>query len=40
MRTIAEFFSPNGGCTEFIVDQLNDAKRQVLVQAYSFPNAA
>jgi phosphatidylserine/phosphatidylglycerophosphate/cardiolipin synthase-like enzyme len=37
--TISAFFSPNGGCTEVIVDQLNEAKRQVLVQAYSFTSA-
>ena len=37
--TISVFFSPNGGCTEVIVDQLNEAKRQVLVQAYSFTSA-
>jgi phosphatidylserine/phosphatidylglycerophosphate/cardiolipin synthase-like enzyme len=37
--TISAFFSPNGGCTEAIVDQLNEAKRQVLVQAYSFTSA-
>ena len=37
--TISAFFSPNGGCTEAIVDQLNGAKRQVLVQAYSFTSA-
>jgi phosphatidylserine/phosphatidylglycerophosphate/cardiolipin synthase-like enzyme len=30
------FFSPNGGCTQAVVDQLNGAKKQVLVQAYSF----
>lgn len=30
------FFSPNGGCTQAVVDQLNGAKMQVLVQAYSF----
>jgi len=33
------FFSPNGGCTQAIVDQLNGAKKQVLVQAYSFTSA-
>jgi phosphatidylserine/phosphatidylglycerophosphate/cardiolipin synthase-like enzyme len=30
------FFSPKGGCTQAVVEQLNGAKRQVLVQAYSF----
>jgi phosphatidylserine/phosphatidylglycerophosphate/cardiolipin synthase-like enzyme len=37
--TVAAFFSPNGGCTEAIVDQINEAQRQVLVQAYSFTSA-
>jgi phosphatidylserine/phosphatidylglycerophosphate/cardiolipin synthase-like enzyme len=27
-------FSPNGGCTEFIMRRLNEAKVQILVQAY------
>jgi len=30
------YFSPNGGCTEAIVDALNKAKTEVLIQAYSF----
>ena len=30
------YFSPHGGCTEAIVDALNHAKIEVLVQAYSF----
>jgi len=25
------FFSPNGGCTQAVVEQLNGAKKQVLV---------
>jgi len=33
------FFSPNGGCTQAVVEQLNGAKKQVLVQAYSFTSA-
>ncbi len=32
-------FSPRGGCTAAIVDALNDARREVLVQAYSFTGA-
>lgn len=35
-QDIHPFFSPNGGCTQAVVDQLNGAKKQVLVQAYSF----
>jgi phosphatidylserine/phosphatidylglycerophosphate/cardiolipin synthase-like enzyme len=30
------YFSPHGGCTEAIVDALNEAKTEILVQAYSF----
>jgi phosphatidylserine/phosphatidylglycerophosphate/cardiolipin synthase-like enzyme len=36
---IEVFFSPNGGCTEAVVDALNDATNTVLVQAYSFTSA-
>jgi phosphatidylserine/phosphatidylglycerophosphate/cardiolipin synthase-like enzyme len=28
------YFSPNGGCTDAIVKEINDAKRSVLVEAY------
>ena len=34
--TIDAFFSPHGGCTEAIVKELNSAKTEILVQAYSF----
>jgi phosphatidylserine/phosphatidylglycerophosphate/cardiolipin synthase-like enzyme len=30
------YFSPNGGCTEAIVDALDKSKTEILVQAYSF----
>lgn len=30
------YFSPQGGCTDAIVGELNKAKKEVLVQAYSF----
>jgi phosphatidylserine/phosphatidylglycerophosphate/cardiolipin synthase-like enzyme len=30
------YFSPNGGCTEAVVRELNAARSTVLVQAYSF----
>jgi phosphatidylserine/phosphatidylglycerophosphate/cardiolipin synthase-like enzyme len=30
------FFSPKGGCEDAIVAELNKARREVLVQAYSF----
>lgn len=33
------FFSPNGGCTEAIVDEIGSAKTEILVQAYSFTSA-
>lgn len=33
------YFSPKGGCTEAIVEALDKAKTEVLVQAYSFTSA-
>jgi phosphatidylserine/phosphatidylglycerophosphate/cardiolipin synthase-like enzyme len=33
------FFSPNGGCTEAVVENLKKATNTVLVQAYSFTSA-
>jgi phosphatidylserine/phosphatidylglycerophosphate/cardiolipin synthase-like enzyme len=30
------YFSPNGGCTDAIVGELNKASKEILVQAYSF----
>ena len=32
-------FSPNGGCTESIVSQIDKAKSEILVQAFSFTSA-
>ena len=32
-------FSPRGGCTESIVSQIDKAKSEILVQAYSFTSA-
>jgi phosphatidylserine/phosphatidylglycerophosphate/cardiolipin synthase-like enzyme len=32
-------FSPNGGCTESIVKEINAAKSEILLQAYSFTSA-
>jgi phosphatidylserine/phosphatidylglycerophosphate/cardiolipin synthase-like enzyme len=37
--SIDVFFSPRGGATEAIVQELARAKREVLVQAYSFTSA-
>ncbi len=34
--TIASHFSPKGGCTDAIIAELRLARREVLVQAYSF----
>jgi phosphatidylserine/phosphatidylglycerophosphate/cardiolipin synthase-like enzyme len=34
--TIEFAFSPNGGITNMIVDEINKAKKTILVQAYSF----
>jgi len=35
-ENITVYFSPNGGCTDAVVGQLNRARASVLVQAYSF----
>lgn len=37
--TVDVYFSPNGGCTNAIVTELNNAKTEILVQAYSFTSA-
>ncbi len=36
---IAVYFSPRGGCTEAIIDEIKNAEESVLVQAYSFTSA-
>ncbi len=36
---IEVYFSPNGGATGAIVRELNDAKKEILVQAYSLTSA-
>ncbi len=33
---IQVYFSPHGGCTEAIIREINRAKLEILVQAYSF----
>jgi len=33
------YFSPNGGCTQAIVNEIDRAKSEILVQAYSFTSA-
>jgi phosphatidylserine/phosphatidylglycerophosphate/cardiolipin synthase-like enzyme len=33
------YFSPKGGCTDAIVDQIGKAKTEIFVQAYSFTSA-
>ena len=33
-------FSPKGGCTETIVEQINAASSEILLQAYSFTSAS
>ena len=32
-------FSPNGGCIRAIVDQIDNTKSEILIQAYSFTSA-
>lgn len=34
--TAAVHFSPKGGCTEAVVNELKHARREILMQAYSF----
>jgi phosphatidylserine/phosphatidylglycerophosphate/cardiolipin synthase-like enzyme len=34
--SIRVYFSPNGGCTDAILKQINQAKQEILIQAYSF----
>ena len=34
--TVDPYFSPKGGCSAAIVKEINDAKTEILVQAYSF----
>jgi phosphatidylserine/phosphatidylglycerophosphate/cardiolipin synthase-like enzyme len=34
--SIRVYFSPNGGCTDAILCQINQAKTEILLQAYSF----
>src|SRR5262249_60651380 len=36
VRDISVFFSPKGGCQDAIVRELAKARREILVQAYSF----
>jgi phosphatidylserine/phosphatidylglycerophosphate/cardiolipin synthase-like enzyme len=37
--TLSVHFSPNGGCTQAIVNEQNKAKTSILMQAYSFTSA-
>jgi phosphatidylserine/phosphatidylglycerophosphate/cardiolipin synthase-like enzyme len=37
--TTEVYFSPHGSCTRAIVDQIDNAKLEILVQAYSFTSA-
>src|SRR3954464_8817637 len=36
MTSYALYFSPKGGCLEAIVKEIKAARREILVQAYSF----
>jgi phosphatidylserine/phosphatidylglycerophosphate/cardiolipin synthase-like enzyme len=36
---IKVYFSPNGGCTDAIISEIDQAKTGILVQAYSFTSA-
>jgi phosphatidylserine/phosphatidylglycerophosphate/cardiolipin synthase-like enzyme len=37
--TVTVYFSPNGGCSQAIVNQLDKARTSILMQAYSFTSA-
>lgn len=37
--TAKVYFSPNGGCTQAIVQEINQAKSEILIQTYSFTSA-
>jgi phosphatidylserine/phosphatidylglycerophosphate/cardiolipin synthase-like enzyme len=37
---IAVYFSPNGGCTDAIVHEISQARREIKLQAYSFTSTA
>jgi phosphatidylserine/phosphatidylglycerophosphate/cardiolipin synthase-like enzyme len=39
-RTITAAFSPNGSATKLVADTIHQAKKQILVQAYSFTSPA
>jgi len=39
-QDLKAYFSPNGGCTQAVVNALNGAEKTILVQAYSFTSAA
>lgn len=39
-ESITAYFSPRGGCTEAVVREIESAKAQILVQAYSFTSPA
>jgi len=34
--SVESYFSPKGGCAEAVVRQINKARREILMQAYSF----
>ncbi len=36
VRSIRGNFSPSGGCTDAILQQINQARTEILIQAYSF----
>src|SRR6478672_8108677 len=36
VQEIKSYFSPRGGCQDAVVQELQKARREVLVQAYSF----
>lgn len=39
VQSIEVYFSPNGGCTEAVINALSSARQTIRVQAYSFTSA-
>lgn len=38
-ESLSVYFSPKGGCTEAVVNELDHAQKSIRVQAYSFTSA-
>ncbi len=36
--TVEPYFSPDGGCEQAIVREIDHARTEILIHAYTFPN--